>query len=279
MKPASRSRGRPKGFNNNPSQTVIQSLDRALDVLDALASGRDMTLSEISTQLSQSPATMHRVLTTLALRDVVEVDQANQTWNIGPAAFRLGSAFLRRTNVVERSQPAMRQLMEATGETSNLGIERSGMVVFVNQVETHDSIRAFFPPGTISPMHASGIGKALLASYEPDRARQILDQNPPEPFTTRTITDPESMATELERIRNLGYAFDNEEKTLGMRCIASPIVNYQGQAVAGISISGPSHRVELGRVATLGALVREAARSVSRGLGAELPDSPSTTGR
>ena len=158
-----RRKGRPKNFYGKPSQSTIQALDRALDVLEVLAANTGLTLSEIASELDQSPATMHRVLSTLEARDVVEMDAQTQSWHIGAMAFQLGSAFLRRSGVIERSRPVMRGLMEATGETSNLGIERQGNVMFINQVETHETIRAFFPPGTISPMHASGIGKALFA--------------------------------------------------------------------------------------------------------------------
>jgi len=268
MNTGSRLRGRPKGFNNDASKNVIQSLDRAIDVLDTLAAGGAMTLSEIATAMDQSPATIYRVLTTFQLRSIAEVDPASQEWAIGPAAFRLGSAFLRRSNVTERARPAMRRLMEMTNETSNLGIEKSDLVMFISQVETHESIRAFFPPGTQSPMHASGIGKALLSCYAPERLKRLLAASVLEPFTPRTITDPQGLRDELTAIRQTGYAFDNEEKAEGMRCIAAPILDFHGEAVAGISISGPSNRITLDRIEPIGKLVQEAAHEVSVSLGA-----------
>jgi len=265
-----RPRGRPKGFDSDPAQVVNQSLDRAIDLLDSLAAGGAMTLSQLSVAMGQSSATLYRLLTTFQLRDMVEVDPLTQAWSIGPATFRLGTAFLRRADVVERARPAMRRLMEATGETSNLGMERGHQVLFISQVETHESIRAFFPPGTLSPLHASGIGKALLAHLPQDRLARFLGSGPLERFTGRTLTDPERLMAELQLIRQQGYAFDDEEKAEGMRCIAAPILNIHGEAVAGISISGPSNRVTLEKVARIGALVREAARDVSHSLGASL---------
>ncbi len=267
MNAGSRLRGRPKSFHSDASKNVIQSLDRAIDVLDTLAAGGAMTLSEIATSMGQSPATIYRVLTTFQLRAIAEVDPASQEWSIGPAAFRLGSAFLRRSNVTERARPAMRRLMEMTNETSNLGIEKADLVMFISQVETHESIRAFFPPGTQSPMHASGIGKALLSCYPPDRLKRLLSRSDLEPFTPQTITDPENLRRELSVIQATGYAFDNEEKAEGMRCIAAPILDYHGEAVAGISISGPSHRITLDRIEPIGKMVHEAARQVSQTLG------------
>lgn len=275
MKPENRQRGRPKSFHNKAAQNTIQSLDRALDVMDVLADSSGLTLSEIASRLDQSPATIYRILSTLGARSVVEVDTAAQTWAIGAASFRLGSAFLRRSSVIERSRPVMRTLMEETGETSNLGIETNNLVMFVSQVESKESIRAFFPPGTQSPMHASGIGKALLSCYSESRVKGMVKKTRLEGFTGRTITDPVQLMAELANIRKRGFAFDDEEKTTGMRCIAAPIVNFYGEAVAGISISGPTNRLTAERIPRIGNLVCNAAQDLSRGLGARISETQS----
>ncbi|MCQ0093437.1 HTH-type transcriptional regulator BhcR [Roseovarius sp. M141] len=263
-----RRKGRPKSFYDKPAQGVIQSLDRALDVLDLLAAQPGLTLTEIANELAQSPATMHRVLGTLEARNFVEADRHNQTWWIGAMAFRLGSAFLRRSDLVERSRPMMRDLMEKTGETSNLGIEMNGNVMFVSQVETHETIRAFFPPGTQSPMHASGIGKALLSHFTPERLAGLFRDGRLEAFTRNTMTSPDGLKAELARTRARGWAFDNEEKTVGMRCVAAPIINMFGEVIAGISVSGPTQRMTETRIHSIAAQVQSAAQELSRSLGA-----------
>lgn len=273
MPPKTRARGRPKSFYDKGSQNTIQSVDRALDVLAILATKDGMTLSEIATELEQSPATIYRVLTTLQAREVVEVTPTSQLWNIGPAAFQIGASFLRRSSVVERSRPVMRDLMMQTGETANLGIENSDTVMFVSQVETHQSIRAFFPPGTQSPMHASGIGKALLSHYSADRVKQLIKKYPLEKFTDKTIVEPDKLLEELENIRVTGFSLDDEEKNVGMRCIAAPILNFFGEAVAGISVSGPTHRMTLDRIEPISKAVRDAAEILSVSSGASPSDS------
>lgn len=267
-----RRKGRPKAFSADPKASTIQALDRAFDVLDVIAAHSGLTLSEIATALDQSPATMHRVLATLEARQVVETDPVRQTWHIGAAAFRLGSAFLRRSSVVERARPVMRALMEETGETSNLGIERNSEVMFLSQVETHESIRAFFPPGTLSPMHASGIGKALLAAMPEDAVSKRLRHLTLERFTDKTILTTAELLADLAQIQRRGWAFDDEEKALGMRCVAAPIRNLHGEPVAGLSISGPVQRLPLDRIEHIGARVRAAAQQLSQDLGA--PDGP-----
>jgi DNA-binding IclR family transcriptional regulator len=141
-------------------------------VFEHLSTTSGATLSELAADTDQSPATTYRILVTLEARDLVEFDPGPQLWHIGPRAFLIGARYLRRTSLVERARPVLRRLMERTGETANLGIARDGHVLFVSQVETHASIRAFFPPGTLSPMHASGIGKALLAQMSPELRAQ-----------------------------------------------------------------------------------------------------------
>lgn len=263
-----RRKGRPRGFHSKPEQSTIQALSRALTVLDVLAENTGMTLTEVATELEQSPATIHRVLTTLATHEMAEMNPRDQSWRVGPMAFRIGSAFLRGSDVIERSRPAMRMLEEQSGETSNLGIEVNGNVMFISQVETMETIRAFFPPGTVSPMHASGIGKALLSRYSKDRIDRWLRDQTLERFTDNTVWSPEMLKSDLALARRRGWAFDDEEKTPGMRCVAAPILNIHGEAVAGISVSGPTHRLPEQRIKEIGKLVRNAAEDVSHGLGA-----------
>ncbi len=258
-----RLRGRPKSFYDKTPQNKIQSLDRALNVLDCLSKKAGMTLSEISEALDQSPATIYRILSTYETRQIVEMDTSTQEWFIGPESFRLGSAFLRRTGIVERAHPIMRTLMEETGETANLGTEVGGKVMFISQVETYENIRAFFPPGTKSPMHASGIGKALLAHAEPSKVKTYLEQKNLQSFTSNTLSDPDQLRKELSKIKAQGFAFDDEEKSTGMRCIAAPIFNFHGEAIAGISISGPSIRLPLKRIDEVSTIVMAKAALLS----------------
>ena len=149
----------------------------------------------------------HQVAAAVAMGRVpghgmVEVDEPGQFWHIGPGAFRVGSAFLRRTKVVERARGPMDQLMRDSGETANLGVEVGDQVLFLSQVETHQAIRAFFPPGTMAPMHVSGIGKALLAWYPEEKVKGILARKGLERFTTLTHTTETALLRDLARARS-----------------------------------------------------------------------------
>lgn len=264
-----RGRGRPKAWDDKTEQNTIKSLDRAMAVLDHLSTLPGVTLSDLAQDLDQSPATVYRILVTLELRGIVELDPVTQAWHVGPRAFVIGARFLRRTSLVDRARPVMRELMEAAGETANLGIARGVDVLFVSQVESHASIRAFFPPGALSPMHASGIGKALLANMPEDRLQRLLMAGEYERFTEHTLTDPVVLAADLGVIRTRGYSVDDEEKNIGMRCVAAPVRDWHGEVTSGISVSGPTSRVTPERVPELAALVVAAAEQLSQALGAE----------
>jgi len=145
-----RARGRPRGWDDRTAQYTIKSLDRAMEILECLDEAPGKSLTMIASETGRSLATVYRTLVTLEGRGLVEFDHGEQVWHIGLRAFVIGTRFLRRTGLVDRARPIMRKLMEVTGETANLGIERGGEIVFLSQVETHASIRAFFPPGTLS---------------------------------------------------------------------------------------------------------------------------------
>ena len=262
-----RSRGRPRAFHDTTRQNTIQSLDRACHILAHLSEAQGLTLSEVDARLDQSPATVYRVLSTFATHGMVELDPAQQTWHVGAGAFRMGSAFLRRTNTLERARPLMQRLVDLTGETANLGIRQDGKVLFLSQVETHQSIRAFFPPGTLSPLHASGIGKALLSAIEDDAIRRLVREAGLEGFTPKTLTGTDRLLEDIARIRERGYSVDDEERTTGMRCVAAPIRNAAGDAVAGLSVSGPVSRISDAAVKAFGGHVVMAARDLSRAIG------------
>ena len=158
-----RQRGRPRSFNAPADATSVQALDRGLKILAIVAEGDALSLSEVAARSGIAASTAYRMLTTLAAHGMVEFDSQAQLWSVGVETYRIGSAFLRRRKLVDRARAVMQELMEATGETANLGVAEDDCVVFVSQVETHQAIRAFFRPGTRSPFHASGIGKAILA--------------------------------------------------------------------------------------------------------------------
>lgn len=265
-----RGRGRPpSGKAAQPSS--VQALDRALHILEIMSEADGLTLTEIANQADMAPSTAHRLLMTLQGRGFVQVDDEMGRWVVGVGAFGVGMAFLRGRKLVTTGRAVMHELMEESGETANLGVEDEGEVVFISQVETHEAIRAFFRPGRRGAIHASGIGKALLAAMPDERVRALIKAKGLKGFTGNTHTDVDSLLADLAEIRARGWSLDNEEATLGMRCIASVIYNEYGEAIAGVSISGPTVRITDERLGELGDLVKRASLDITAAIGGVLP--------
>lgn len=263
-------RGRPRSADPERG-AAVQALDRALTLLSALARDEKATLSELALRTGTPPSTAHRLLTTLEKHRYAEFDEHTNLWSVGVEAFRTGAAFSRRMTVVDAARDVMRELVAQTGETANVATPDGGEVVFVSQLETSHPIRAFFGLGARAPMHASGIGKALLAAMERGAAERALQKTGLPEFTPKTLTSPAALFAELERVRVRGWALDDEERTPGMRCVAAAIYNAHGEAVAGISVSGPAARLGDDAVGEVGPVVRRAAARVTERIGGVVP--------
>ncbi|MEM9127588.1 MAG: IclR family transcriptional regulator [Pseudomonadota bacterium] len=267
MEVQKRARGRPKSRFNDSSPGTLQSLDRALLTLNAVAKLERCTLSDLSRETGLPAATTHRILSTLSSRGYVSLDDERQEWMIGIETYRAGISFLKRNSVIELARPFMRRLVQTTGETANLAVPDGGDVVFVGQVESKNPIRAFFPPGSRTPMYASGTGKALLAVMQPARLDKTLKGMTFEGFTKRTHSDSDMLRTDLEVIRKRGWSHDVEERYIGMSCIGAAILNEQGEPCAGISVSGPSARFDDAITDKIGEQVANAAQEISLAIG------------
>jgi IclR family transcriptional regulator, acetate operon repressor len=265
--PPKRSRGRPRLIKSEKQTSTVQSLDRALGLLAHVASAEKTTLTELAGKTGMAPSTAHRLLTTLQQHGFVAFDDASQNWMVGVEAFRIGSAFIRRTNLVEQGRKEMHDLVQTTGETANMAVANDGEVVFVSQVESHHPIRAFFRPGTRGKMHASGIGKALLAEYSRPSVEKIIKRQGLTKFTEKTLTSPDELFEDLAKSKARGWALDDEERTPGMRCLAAPIFNEYGEAVAGISISGPTLRLPDSILDDFGPEICRAAERITAAIG------------
>jgi IclR family acetate operon transcriptional repressor len=272
--PVKKPRGRPKSVFTHTTAPIMQALDRALSVLEVLARMERASLTDVSQAVDIPAPTVHRILTTLLGRGYAAFDEPTQHWMVGIEAYRTGTSFIKRTNLMEVSRPVMRALMRDTGETANLAVADGSEVVFIGQIETPNPIRAFFNPGTRTAMHASGTGKALLAAMDQTRAMGLLAKSGLPGFTERTRTTPTAVLDDLAQTRARGWSFDREERHSGMSCIGAAIFDARGEAVAGVSISGPSNRFPDDAIDALGARVRQAAAEITAAIGGVPGDVP-----
>jgi IclR family acetate operon transcriptional repressor len=248
----------------------VQALDRGLALLTIIAQADGLSLTSIAQRAGIAPSTAHRILATLKAAGFVQCD-ARGSYLIGVKAFKVGSAFLRNRRLIDAGRRTLRELMAASGETASMGIENDGYIVFVAQVESHRSIRAFHRPGAHGAMHASSLGKAILSTLPENAVTELLHRAGMKPFTERTIVDPEALLAELAATHERGWAIDDEERAEGMRCVGAPVFNEHGEAVGAISVSGPTVRITDERLGELGPIVKRAAADLTERIGGASP--------
>lgn len=249
-----------------------KSLNKAIDILVALGQVPDgMSLPDVALMVGQPKSTMHRLLTALEGRRFVRYEADTRQWKIGVEAFVTGSAFLRNRDIVSFARPILQGLVNDSGETASLYVEDDGEIVCMSQIECRQTMRVIARPGGRAKMHASGSGKAMLAFFAAPKLDQVIERHGLASATDRTINTPHALRQHLAQVRETGFAVDDEENALGIRCVAAPVFDETGGVTAAVSISGPSSRILDSRVAGLGKGVRSAAQALTRAIGGSVP--------
>jgi DNA-binding IclR family transcriptional regulator len=223
----------------------IQVLERATRLLDALAAQSEpVALKDLAQTTGLHPSTTHRILNDLVLARYVErVD--NGLYQLGMRLLELGSLVRGRLNVREAAIDAMRDLHLLTGQTVNLSVQRGDEIVYIDRAWSERSgmqvVRAI---GGRAPLHLTSNGKLFLSAADPRQVRTYASRTGLTGSTRNSITELNKLEQELARVRELGYARDNEELEMGVRCIAAGIYDDTGKLVAGLSISAPSVRLQ-----------------------------------
>lgn len=247
---------------------TVQSLSRALSILNALSqSEHGVSLSELAHQVGLPISTTHRLLGTLRQENFVRYEADLGTWIIGVQCFIVGSAFLRSRELTQIARPLMRDLMERSGETINLAIEDRGEAIYVAQIECQETMRAIAKPGGRTAMHASGVGKALFAAMAEEEVERIILLTGLPKETPKTITTAAKLRADIRASRARGFAIDDEEHSIGLRCVAAAIFNEHAQPIAALSLSGPSVRITRDLLPKLGNAVKETAGQITSRLG------------
>jgi IclR family acetate operon transcriptional repressor len=222
----------------------VQSVDRALDLLEALADGeKPLGVAELVELTCLPQGTVHRLLQGLHQRGYVRRD-ASRKYSLGTAAVRLADAAQR--SLARSARPYLAELVDLSGETANLAVLEGDDVVYVAQVSSPHTLRMFAEVGRHVPPHSTAVGKVLLAAMPRDRALGVVRRTGLPARTPSTITDLDAFSTELDLVAVQGWAADEEEQEVGVRCVAVP-VGPPGAVVAALSLSGPAERFAGGR--------------------------------
>jgi IclR family acetate operon transcriptional repressor len=245
---------------------AIQVIERAMRLLDALAAQPDpVTLKELSATTGLHASTAHRILNDLVVGRYVErVD--NGLYQLGMRLLELGSLVKGRLNVREAAISAMRSLHKLTGQTINLSVQQGDEIVYIDRAWSERSgmqvVRAI---GGRAPLHLTSTGKLFLSTADARQVRAYALRTGLAGHTRNSLTDLDRLERELALVRRHGYARDNEELELGVRCIAAGIFDDTGKLVAGLSISAPAERLQDDWIKAL----VDTAASISEALGYE----------
>ena len=246
-----------------------QSTEKALAIIEYLAGCPEpVRLNELSGTLGMNASTMLRFLTTLQNCGYVYQDPSTSKYALSYKICRLANQFSRNTELQNVTHPYLIQLTNIFQESACVSVEQDMVMVYVDVMSgPGKTLMSMQRVGNTSPMHTTGNGKLLLLNYTEEEIDQLIAKRGLKRFTENTMTDKASLMERLAEIRCQGYALDEEENEIGLRCLAYPIYNYTGKIVAGISITGPVSRMTRQMIEEKGHYLKEAAEEISERLG------------
>lgn len=247
---------------------TIASVERAADVLQLFTrvDGPDLGVTEVAQALGLSKAVVHRLLTTLASKGLVETNPASRRYRLGPMALALGVAYTDRLDMRALVMPSLRELSERTGETATFSLRYGWERMYVDQVTPDREVKMTVALGDRFPLHAGSSSKAFLAFLPADERGRYLADRRLVALTEDTITDVDKLHAELESIRERGYAISFGERQVGAGSVASPLLDHRHHPVAVISVCGPLERFR-SEVDNISSLLLDTTRELSRQLG------------
>ncbi len=258
---------RRDGTQAADSGAGVQSVDRAVSVLEILARDGIVGVSEVAAEIGVHKSTAFRLLNALEGRGLVEQDGERGKYRLGFGVLRLASAVVGRLDLVRQGRAVLDDLAASVGETVNLAVLRSHYAVNVDEARGPAAIAAQNWTGQLTPLHATSSGKMLLAHENPARRRRLLDAAGLTRFTRRTVTSRRVLAAELDRALTDGYATTIEEYEDGLNAIAAAVRDHAGTVIASLSVSGPAYRLDEKRMARLAGEVVAAGERVSQRMG------------
>jgi len=245
--------------------TSVQSVDRALTILELLARRGEAGVTELAGELGVHKSTAFRLIATLEGHRLVEQTADRGSYRLGVGTLRLAGATAARLDVVQEARPMCRRLAAETRETVNIAVLSDNSALYLDQVAGSSGIQSHNWVGQHIPLHATSNGKVLLSELAKERLDSAITKLPA--YTSNTITTKKELRAELARVRELGYATAVDELEPGLTAVAAPIRNVYGDVVASMSVSGPTFRLSGDRFDDIVEKVREAALEVSRRLG------------
>ena len=247
----------------------VFALRRGLSILDQFSGHHgQIGVNELARLVGMHKSTVSRLCATMESAGYLERDAATGRFQLGARIYQLAGSSTSTTDVRLVARPVMFDLVENSSETATLGVREGKDIVTIDVVDGLKHMRMATRVGMRTQLHASAVAKAILAWTPDDEVDEVLEDWRMVPLTPNTVTDSATLKRRLAEVRELGYALDMEELEVGLRCVAAPIRDPLGRVVAGVSISGPRHRMTEDAMHRYGPLIRDAAERISARLGA-----------
>jgi len=247
---------------------VVQSVDRALGILELLSKNEQgLYIKDISLELDLHKSTVHRLLGTLIYKGYVKQNESSSKYYVTMKLFQLGSRKVENIDLIEIARPYLNKIAQISGEVVHLVIRDGKYIVYVDKVEGNQTIRMHSKIGRRSYMYCTGVGKAIMSTLQQEEVKKIWEGSRIKKYTKYTIENLSDMEEELGHIKNVGYAIDNEENELGVRCCAVPIIDYKQVSSAALSVSGPTSRMSDEKIKEFSETLITYAAEISKQLG------------
>lgn len=245
----------------------VQSVDRALQIMEILARDGHAGVSEIAEEMGVHKSTVSRLLGSLVTREIVRQNSDRGKYQLGFGILRLASSIPGQLSLVREARPVLERLADDYKETVNLAVLRSNFAVNVDQAMGPSTLATYDWVGSLTPLHATSSGKVLLAALPAEERDRILKETGLPARTPRTITDRDALESQLLDVSRDGYAVVHEEFEIGLTAIAVPVYNHLGTVIGAVSISGPAFRFDPENTPGLIEALREAGLGISAKMG------------
>ncbi|OAI52348.1 transcriptional regulator [Betaproteobacteria bacterium SCGC AG-212-J23] len=253
--------------NSRPAKTRLSSVANSIRLLSSFSGDEnELGITVLASRLKLAKSTVHRLAATLTAARFLEQNDETGKYRLGLALFELGSLVRRRMDVADAARQKLRELLETTGETVQLGIIDHHSVLYVYEMESRRAIRMAAAVGARAPLHCTAVGKVLLAAQPEEYVTQVLDLGL-KAYTPKTIVKRETLMETLAEVTQREYATDDEESETGLRAIASPVRNHTGAVIAAVGLAAPVQRMNKKVMLTCVPSVIATASAVSARLG------------
>ncbi len=256
--------------NSEKSRYRIPMLDRSLRVMELLAAEPvGLSIADLSRRLAAPKSSVFKILATLETRGYIRPTDRSGKFVLTTKLYRLGSTAVAHLNLKQDLYPLLVELARQTNETANLGVLDGDEAIYLESIEGSARVRVAVTPGERIALHCTALGKVLLAFLPPEQVTRLLKGRRLPARTPNTLRSVKALQAQLVLIRQRGYAFDDEEDHLDIRCLGAPIRNHTGQVVAAVSVTAPKHRMPDETIPAQAALLMDFAARMSRVLGYE----------